>query len=254
MPPKPDLVFNIAPTIVETDHPALTHAKTTILATTPKPASPKPASNGKRRNRKACFVCKSVDHLIKVLTQSKPISITVVPKFRVTQPRHVKPFVTKSKSLIRRHITHSHSPNTNNSPPRVTAVMTLVGNPQHALKDKGVIDSGCSRHMTGNMPYLSNFKELNGGYVTFRGNLKGGKISGKGKLKTVTAGNQTNTSAGFQDKFDAEKVGEEIDQQYVLFLMWSSGSINPQNNDGDVAFNGKEHAFDAKIIIHFKRK
>nr|GFA63138.1 hypothetical protein [Tanacetum cinerariifolium] len=41
------------------------------------------------------------------------------------------------------------------------------GNPQLALKDKGVIDSGCSRHMTGNMSYLSNFKELNGGYVAF---------------------------------------------------------------------------------------
>nr|GEV87938.1 copia protein [Tanacetum cinerariifolium] len=53
------------------------------------------------------------------------------------------------------------------------------GNPQHAWKDKGVINSGCSRHMTGNMSYLSNFKEINGGYVSFGGNLKGGKIFGK---------------------------------------------------------------------------
>nr|GEU71549.1 ribonuclease H-like domain-containing protein [Tanacetum cinerariifolium] len=44
------------------------------------------------------------------------------------------------------------------------------GNPQHALKDKGVIDIGCSRHMTGNMSYLFNFEELNGGYVAFAGN------------------------------------------------------------------------------------
>nr|GEX73933.1 hypothetical protein [Tanacetum cinerariifolium] len=62
----------------------------------------------------------------------------------------------------------------------------------------------------------------------------------------VTAGNQTNSSAGFQDKFDVEKAGEEIDQQYVLFLVWSSGSINPQNSDGDAAFDGKEHEFDGK--------
>nr|GEW66014.1 hypothetical protein [Tanacetum cinerariifolium] len=48
------------------------------------------------------------------------------------------------------------------------------GNPQHALKDKEVIDSGCSRHMTGNMSYLSDFKELNGGYVAFGGKPKGG--------------------------------------------------------------------------------
>nr|GEY21660.1 putative ribonuclease H-like domain-containing protein [Tanacetum cinerariifolium] len=58
------------------------------------------------------------------------------------------------------------------------------GNPQHALKDMGVINSGCSRHMTWNMSYLSNFEELNGGYVTFGGNPKGGKITGKGKTKT----------------------------------------------------------------------
>nr|GFB41062.1 ribonuclease H-like domain-containing protein [Tanacetum cinerariifolium] len=60
----------------------------------------------------------------------------------------------------------------------------VKGNPHHALKDKGVIDSGCSRHMTGNMSYLSDFEELNGGYVAFGGNPKGGKISGKGKIKT----------------------------------------------------------------------
>nr|GEU77294.1 putative ribonuclease H-like domain-containing protein [Tanacetum cinerariifolium] len=107
-----------------------------------------------------------------------------VPKFRVTQPRHAKPSVTKSKSPIRRHLTRSHSPKTSNSPLIVTAVKAPVGNPQHALKHKGVIDSGCSRHMTWNMSYLFDFEELNGGYVSFGGNPKGGKISGKGKIKT----------------------------------------------------------------------
>nr|GFC00248.1 ribonuclease H-like domain-containing protein [Tanacetum cinerariifolium] len=58
------------------------------------------------------------------------------------------------------------------------------GNSQQALKDKGVINSGCSRHMTENMSYLSDFEELNGGYVAFEGNPKGGKITGKGKIKT----------------------------------------------------------------------
>nr|GEW64740.1 ribonuclease H-like domain-containing protein [Tanacetum cinerariifolium] len=186
-----------------------------------------------RRNSKACFVCKSVDHLIKdcdyhakkmaqpttrnnahrgnhkhyaqmtqtnpqthmvpaaVLTQSKPVYISTVrpvsadvPQIKVTRPRHVKPIVTKTNSPIHRHITRSPSPKTSNSPPRVIPVKAPVGNPQHALKDKRVIDSGCSRHMTGNMSYLSNFEELNGGYVAFGGNPKGGKISGKGKIRT----------------------------------------------------------------------
>nr|GFC28105.1 hypothetical protein [Tanacetum cinerariifolium] len=38
---------------------------------------------------------------------------------------------------------------------------------------------GRSKHMTGNISYLSDFEELNGGYVAFGGNPKGGKITGK---------------------------------------------------------------------------
>nr|GEV49034.1 hypothetical protein [Tanacetum cinerariifolium] len=185
--------------------------ETSIPTATPTPASPKSNSSGKRRNRKACFICKSMDHLIKdcdyhakkmaqptprnyahrgnhkqyaslthtnplkhivhaaVLTESKLVSFTairpisaVVPKIIMTRPRLAHPIVTKSKSPIRRHITHSQSLKTSNSPPR--------GNPQYALKDNGVIDSGCSWYMTGNMSYLSEFEELNGGYVAFGGN------------------------------------------------------------------------------------
>ncbi|GJR67501.1 putative ribonuclease H-like domain-containing protein, partial [Tanacetum coccineum] len=58
------------------------------------------------------------------------------------------------------------------------------GNPQMDLQDKGVIDSGCSRHMTGNMSYLTNYEEIDGGYVAFGGNPKGGKITRKCTIKT----------------------------------------------------------------------
>ncbi|GJZ49951.1 ribonuclease H-like domain-containing protein [Tanacetum coccineum] len=59
------------------------------------------------------------------------------------------------------------------------------GNPQMDLQDQGVIDSGCSRHMTGNMSYLTDYEEIDGGYVAFGGNPKGGKITGKCTIKTV---------------------------------------------------------------------
>nr|GFA55129.1 putative ribonuclease H-like domain-containing protein [Tanacetum cinerariifolium] len=97
MPPKPDLVFNTSPTAVVTDHDAfnvqlsptkieqdLSHtirpsapiiedrvsdsedeSKTKALHSCYCPASLKSTSSGKRTNRKTCFVCKSVDHLIK---------------------------------------------------------------------------------------------------------------------------------------------------------------------------------------------
>ncbi|GKD25469.1 hypothetical protein Tco_1231683 [Tanacetum coccineum] len=48
----------------------------------------------------------------------------------------------------------------------------VLGNPQKELKDKGVIESGCSRHMTGNRSYLTDYEEIDGGFVAFRGNFK----------------------------------------------------------------------------------
>ncbi|GKB54606.1 zinc knuckle CX2CX4HX4C containing protein, partial [Tanacetum coccineum] len=54
-----------------------------------------------------------------------------------------------------------------------------AGNPQMDLQDQGVIDSGCSRYMTRNMSYLTDYEEIDGGYVAFGGNLKGRKVTGK---------------------------------------------------------------------------
>nr|GEZ08339.1 hypothetical protein [Tanacetum cinerariifolium] len=45
------------------------------------------------------------------------------------------------------------------------------GNLQEHLQDK-VIDSGCSRLVTGNMSFLTDYKEIDGGYVAFGGNPK----------------------------------------------------------------------------------
>ncbi|GKE88820.1 hypothetical protein Tco_1566295, partial [Tanacetum coccineum] len=53
------------------------------------------------------------------------------------------------------------------------------GNPQMDLQDQEVIDSGCSRHITGNVSYLIDFEEIDGGHVAFGGNPKGGKITSK---------------------------------------------------------------------------
>ncbi|GKG45486.1 hypothetical protein Tco_0495564, partial [Tanacetum coccineum] len=48
-------------------------------------------------------------------------------------------------------------------------------NPHRNLQNKGIIDSGCSRHMTGNKAYLADYQDINGGPVAF---------GGKGKIKT----------------------------------------------------------------------
>ncbi|GJY60577.1 hypothetical protein Tco_0461234 [Tanacetum coccineum] len=69
----------------------------------------------------------------------------------------------------------------------------------HPLKnmvDRGIFDSGCSGHMTGNKDQLEDFEEFNGGSVTFGGSK--GYISGKG-AKGLTSPEQTATGKGISN-------------------------------------------------------
>ncbi|GJS59058.1 putative ribonuclease H-like domain-containing protein [Tanacetum coccineum] len=85
----------------------------------------------------------------------------------------------KSHSPIRRPFNRTTSPKANFSNRKVN---TVEDNPQRALKNKGIVDSGCSKHMTGNKAYLVEYQDYNGGPVAFGGSK--GYITGKGKIKT----------------------------------------------------------------------
>ncbi|GKB40405.1 putative ribonuclease H-like domain-containing protein [Tanacetum coccineum] len=63
--------------------------------------------------------------------------------------------------------------------------MLKKGNPEILLQDHAMMDSSCSSHMTGNKAYLSEYEENNEGFVAFRSDPKGGKITGKGKIRTA---------------------------------------------------------------------
>nr|GEU59712.1 hypothetical protein [Tanacetum cinerariifolium] len=137
------------------------------------PLSSKPHYKGPKRNKRACFVCKSVDHLIKDCDfharklaprtyasrdiHTQPVS-AIQPNLSVTRPKLAYRVVCKCNSPIRWHLPRSPSLKTSNSPSRVIAAMAPV-----VSAAQGVIDSGCSRHMIGNMSYLFDFKELNRG-------------------------------------------------------------------------------------------
>nr|GEZ69036.1 hypothetical protein [Tanacetum cinerariifolium] len=60
---------------------------------------------------------------------------------------------------------------------QINVVKALACHPQKVKEDQGYVDSGCSRHMTWNMSYLSDFMEFDGGYVTFGGGANGGRIT-----------------------------------------------------------------------------
>ncbi|GJS27404.1 ribonuclease H-like domain-containing protein [Tanacetum coccineum] len=77
----------------------------------------------------------------------------------------------------------------------------VSGKPLDNIDDKGFWDSGCSRHMTGNISYLSDYEPYDGGYVSF--GYGGGKITGKGTIKTGTS--SSNISGTKEDVKQAEK-------------------------------------------------
>ncbi|GJU28501.1 ribonuclease H-like domain-containing protein [Tanacetum coccineum] len=79
------------------------------------------------------------------------------------------------------------------------------------------VDSGCSRHMTGNIAHLLDFKDFDGGYVTFGGGAYGGRITGTGTIKT---GNLDFDDVYFvkELKFNLFSVSQMCDKKnYVLF-------------------------------------
>nr|GEX54767.1 ribonuclease H-like domain-containing protein [Tanacetum cinerariifolium] len=195
MPPKPDLVFHDTPNVIETDHTTFNVELSPTkldkdLSHTHRPSAPIIEDwVSDSEDDSEVEIPQNTPSFVQTTEQVKPPRPVnaVVPKNRVTRPRPAKSVVTKPHSPPRRHINRSQSSKPSNFSLKVTAAKAPMvnvvkgnwGNPQHALKDKGVIDSGCSRHMTGNMSYLSDFEEINGGYFAFGGNLKRGKISGK---------------------------------------------------------------------------
>ncbi|GJU36322.1 putative ribonuclease H-like domain-containing protein [Tanacetum coccineum] len=101
----------------------------------------------------------------------------------------------KSHSAIRRPFYKSTAPNTRISNEkvntvRVNGVNTAVQTAVSIVKGTGVTaikasadPQGRLKHMTRNKDFLTDYQELDGGFVAFGGSARGGKITGKGKIK-----------------------------------------------------------------------
>nr|GEU86297.1 hypothetical protein [Tanacetum cinerariifolium] len=281
MPPKPDLVFHIAP-FAETEHLAFNPIETTFQATTSVLASPQSDSSGKRRNKKTCF------HSIPpaVLPQSQSVLTTTVrpvnaalPNLPMTRPTCLpnqlslkvnvirsdngtkfknsdlnqfcriknRVLVTKPHNKTPYELLHGRSPSIGFMKPFGCPV-TILNALDHLGKFQGKVDDGfligysvCSKAFrvfnskiyivqeTLHVTFLENKPNVSGAGPTWLFDID--NLSGTMNYHPVSVANQTNSGAGFQDSFDAEKAGEEVTQTYVLFLAWSAGSTNPQDND-----------------------
>nr|GEX19589.1 hypothetical protein [Tanacetum cinerariifolium] len=260
MPPKPDLVFHTSPSD-ENEHLAFN-----VQLSPPKPAQDLPF-------RPSAPIIE--DWSKPVLTTAARTVSAVKPKFFKTRPKIASYAMSKSKSPIRRPFIRHTSPKPSISPHRVNAAKpsavsaAQTNHGKWVLKpkcpDKGVIDSRCSRHMTENMSYLSDFEELNGGCVAFRGNPKGGKITGKefkirlsSTLVTLFCGlkgikrefsvPRTPQQNGIAERKLCIKNRKGRNSNNVLFPVLSDGSTNLKNNK-DAHTDGKEHNDDIQKSV-----
>nr|GEV97513.1 retrovirus-related Pol polyprotein from transposon TNT 1-94 [Tanacetum cinerariifolium] len=127
------------------------------------------------------------------VTQPKIENKTVRPsivKKEFVKPKQKEKTATKIVKQVKHHTKNTHS------------------NPQMDLQDQGVIDSGYSRHMTRNMSYLIDYEEIDGGYVAFGRNPKGGKITEKmienlvdHKVKVIRCDNRTESKNREMNQF-----------------------------------------------------
>ncbi|GJS44866.1 hypothetical protein Tco_0594987 [Tanacetum coccineum] len=153
---------------------------------------------------KACHVCGSFDHLKNDCNNW------------YNNGRFAKPVWTNVNTIKGTRVNIA----------RPKAVISAVkGNKENAvkasaswkdLKNKGVIDSGCSRNMTRNRSYLIDYKEIDGGFVAFEGNSKGGKITGKGTKACNDAGKARMETTPSKD--------------YILLLMWPADPLFSQDS------------------------
>nr|GEV00458.1 retrovirus-related Pol polyprotein from transposon TNT 1-94 [Tanacetum cinerariifolium] len=110
---------------------------------------------------------------------------------------------------------------------------SAVVNAVKVQEDQGYVGSKCSRHMIGNMSYLSNFKEFDEGYVTFRGRAKGGRITSKGTLKTASK----DETLGILKKFITE-IENLVDKKVKNRVL----VVKPHNKTLYELFRGRTHA------------
>nr|GEW00400.1 putative ribonuclease H-like domain-containing protein [Tanacetum cinerariifolium] len=135
----------------------------------------------------------------------------------------------------------------------------IQGDPQAALRDTGIFDSGCSRHMIGNKSFLSDYQEDDGGFVVFAGSSKGGKITGKGKIRTE--------KLDFEDmyfvkelKFNLFSVSHMCDKKNsVLFIETECLNLSPNFKLPDenqvllkVPRKNNMYSFDLKNVVPLK--
>ncbi|GJT81916.1 ribonuclease H-like domain-containing protein [Tanacetum coccineum] len=123
-------------------------------------------------------------------------TVALKPKVNVASP--TKYYYFKAHSPLRKAFNQKSATKTNNFNKKVYTAKRLTGKViDHISKDSRsympkrfeYVDpqgrlNRCFRQMTRNMSYLTDYQDIDGGFVAFAGSPKGGKITRKGKIRT----------------------------------------------------------------------
>ncbi|GJT00983.1 ribonuclease H-like domain-containing protein [Tanacetum coccineum] len=110
---------------------------------------------------------------------------------------------------------------------KVNAVSAVKGKretadyPQRTLQNKGIVDSGCFRHMTGNKAYLAEYQDFNCGPVAFGGSK--GYITGKASDEEL----------GYIAEFNPEKDEEDLEEDLVDYPIDRGDNDDNESSDDD---------------------
>ncbi|GKE99466.1 hypothetical protein Tco_0022817, partial [Tanacetum coccineum] len=116
------------------------------------------------------------------------------------------------------------------------------------LHDQGVIDSGWSMHMTWNMSYLTDYEKIDRGYVAFRRNPKGVKITRKG-----TQSNDFVDTKACDNACQARKETEPV-KNYILLPLWPVDLPYSQDRKSSQDDGSKPSSDDGKKVDEDLRK
>jgi hypothetical protein len=99
-----------------------------------------------------------------------------------------------------------------------------------AKESKWYLDSGCSKHMTGDKTKFSSFTPKDGGYVTYGDNNKG-KILGTGKVGKTSSTSIDNVLYVEGLKHNLLSISQLCDKgNEVIFNSYSCSIISKENN------------------------
>ncbi|GJU54476.1 putative ribonuclease H-like domain-containing protein [Tanacetum coccineum] len=99
------------------------------------------------------------------------------------------------------------------------------------------------KHMTGNRSYLTDYEEIDGGFVAFGGNSKGGKIIGKGienlidlRVKVIRCDNGTEFKNRVMNQFCHRFMGEVncVNMQWIIHKGWLKWNVTAARDEIEV--------------------